>query len=357
MDGLNLVVVGLTLSSSWGNGHATTYRALLRGLSARGSSVTFLEQEAPWYRDNRDLPSPEFATLEFYSDVCDLRSRFTGPVRNADAVLVGSFVSDGVKVIDWVLETATGPVVFYDIDTPLTLSRLKRNEESYLAQRQIRHFAAYLSFAGGPTLDVLRRSYGARRPYAFYCTVDADRYRPDKGNPAEWALGYLGTYSDDRQPSVQRLLLDTAAARRDAQFIVAGPQYPEEINWPRNVARVEHLPPAKHPSFYNAQSLTLNVTRADMIAAGWSPSVRLFEAAACATPVISDRWNGLDELFPIGEAVLVADTTDDVRDYLDMDETQRRGIGEMARDIVLEQHRAEVRAGQLEQILTNVRTG
>lgn len=136
--------------------------------------------------------------------------------------------------------------------------------------------------------------------------------------------------------------------------MVAGPQFPGHIAWPPNVARTDHLPPRAHADFYNAQSFTLNVTRADMVAAGWSPSVRLFEAAACATPVISDRWDGLEDLFPLGEAILVADTADDVLGYLDMPEARQRAVGEAAREIVLAGHRAEVRAAELETILQDL---
>jgi len=356
MSRFSLAVVGLTLSSSWGNGHATTYRALLNGLARRGARIVFLERDVKWYRDNRDMPEPDFARLELYEDIPDLKARFARTIREADAVLVGSYVPDGVAVTDWVLETARGPVAFYDIDTPVTLARLARHEEEYLARRQIPQFDAYLSFTGGPTLDLLRHRYGARRTHALYCTVDADRYRPDAARSADWQLGYLGTYSPDRQPTVERLLLDPARRRPGARFVVAGPQYPKEIDWPANVERREHLPPAAHPRFYNAQAMTLNVTRADMIAAGWSPSVRLFEAAACATPVISDRWDGLGDLFPLGEAVLVADTADDVLGYLDMPEARQRAVGEAAREIVLAGHRAEVRAAELETILQDLQS-
>jgi spore maturation protein CgeB len=343
---MNLVVIGLTLSSSWGNGHATTWRALLRAFAAEGGRVTFLERDVPWYAAHRDMPDPDFARLELYADLAELRRRHARRVREADAVLVGSYVPDGVAVIDWALQTARGPVAFYDIDTPVTLAKLARGDEEYLARRQIPLFDTYFSFTGGPTLNRLEREYGARRAAALFCTVDAARYRHEPDTPRRWRLGYLGTYSDDRQPALERLLLEPARRRPGARFVVAGPQYPDEIRWPANVLRLDHCPPAEHQRFYNSQDFTLNVTRAAMVEAGWSPSVRLFEAAACAVPIISDRWAGLDVLFPEG-AVVIADTGDDVLAALDLPEPRRCAIGRAAQEMVFAEHRAEVRARQL----------
>ena len=343
---MNLVIIGLTLSSSWGNGHATTWRALLRAVAAKGGRVTFLERDVPWYAAHRDMPAPDFARLELYADLAGLRARHAAIVRNADAVLIGSYVPEGVAVIDWAFETARGPVAFYDIDTPVTLAKLARGDEEYLALRQIPLFDTYFSFTGGPTLDLLERRHGARRAAALYCTVDASRYRPAPQTPRRWRLGYLGTYSDDRQPALDRLLFEPARRRPFERFVVAGPQYPDAIAWPSNVAHIEHCPPAEHGRFYNGQHFTLNVTRAAMVEAGWSPSVRLFEAAACAVPIISDRWAGLDVLFPDG-AVLIADTAEGVLAALDLSEARRRAIGRAAQEIVFAEHRAEVRAGQL----------
>ena len=272
-------------------------------------------------------------------------------------MLVGSYVPDGVEVIDWALETAGGPVSFYDIDTPVTLGRLARGDESYLARRQVSLFDIYFSFTGGPTLTRLCREHGARRAEALYCTVDASRYRHRPDVVRRWRLGYVGTYSDDRQPTLERLLLDPARHNPDAAFVIAGPQYPEGIAWPANVERIEHCPPAEHEIFYNSQDFTLNVTRAEMVAAGWSPSVRLFEAAACGTPIISDRWDGLGDLFPDREAILVADTADDVRAALDLPEPRRRALGRAAQEIVFAEHRAEVRARQLARHLQEARSG
>lgn len=342
-----LVFIGLSLSSSWGNGHATTYRALLRGLATMGQKVLFLERDVPWYAANRDLTDPDFCELDFYASVEELAQKFGPRIADAGAVIVGSYVPDGIDVLDFVLEQAKGLTAFYDIDTPITLAALDKGTADYLAVRQIPRLDLYYSFTGGPTLDRLAGTFGARRPRALYCAVDEARWRPMNADP-RWDLGYLGTYSPDRQPALDRLLLQTARRLPQMRFVVAGPQYPAWIDWPDNVERLEHIAPADHAAFYVAQRFTLNVTRAAMIEAGWSPSVRLFEAAACGTPIISDRWNGLTELLPEHDAILITESTDAVVAALTgVAESERQRIGQRARSIVLDDHTGQARAREL----------
>ncbi|HEX8382838.1 MAG TPA: glycosyltransferase [Sphingomonas sp.] len=348
---MKLVVLGLSLSSSWGNGHATTYRALLKAFAARGHDVLFLERDVPWYATQRDLADPDWCSLCFYADVDDL-ARFTPEIAEADAVIVGSYVPDGVAVAHFVQETA-GLAAFYDIDTPVTLAKLARGDFEYLSPDLIPGYDLYLSFTGGPTLARIERDYGSPAARALYCSVDADAYRP-ADVPKRWDLSYLGTYSPDRQPTLDRLLVEPARARPELRFVVAGPQYPGGIDWPSNVERIDHLPPSEHADFYSASRWTLNVTRADMIAAGWSPSVRLFEAAACATPIISDRWDGLDTLFAPGREMVLADTAADVIGALD--DAPARALGEAARARVLQAHTATSRAAELEAHLNEAAT-
>jgi spore maturation protein CgeB len=344
---LDIVFIGLTLSSSWGNGHATTYRALLRGLAELGHRVLFLERDVEWYRSHRDLPDPDFCELAYYDDLAELGPRFGRRLAHADAVIVGSYTPDGIAVIEAISRIEPRLLCFYDIDTPVTLAALTAGREEYLARRQIPLFDVYFSFTAGPTLRRLEEVFGARRAAALHCAVDAEFYRPAGEEPA-WDLGYLGTYSADRQPALERLLLEPARRLPDRRFVVAGPQYPENIDWPANVERIDHLPPVEHPRFYNRQRFTLNITRADMVAAGWSPSVRLFEAAACATAIISDDWPGLAELLPPAEALLLARTADDVTAALSStDEVARRAIGNAARERILAGHTGTARARQL----------
>ncbi len=352
---MRVVFLGLSITSSWGNGHATNYRALVRELVARGHDVLFLERDVPWYASQRDLAEPPWGRTELYGSVDELKRRFAADVRDADLVVVGSYVPDGVPVGHWVADTARGATAFYDIDTPVTLAKLDRGDFEYLEPGLIPRFDLYLSFTGGPILRRLEDELGARRARAFYCLVDPDAYPLLPGAERRWDLGYLGTYSDDRQPPLDELLLEPARRDRALRCAVAGPQYPAEIAWPENVERIEHVPPRDHPAFYAAQAFTLNITRADMRRAGWSPSVRLFEAAACGVPVISDRWPGLTDLFAEGEEILLADSAEDVLGHLaTIDERERRAIGERARARVLAEHTATRRVEQLEEEVAEV---
>jgi spore maturation protein CgeB len=348
---MKLVVLGLSITSSWGNGHATTYRGLLREFTRRGHEVTFLERDASWYAAHRDLPNPVFCATRLYQSFAELQTQHERLVAEADAVILGSYVREGVAVGEWVCGVARGIKAFYDIDTPVTLAKLARRDHEYLAPHLIPRFDLYLSFTGGPTLRQLERELGAPMARALYCSVDERLYRP-QAVPLRWDLGYLGTYSADRQPKLDRLLLQPARELPGRRFVVAGPQYPAAIDWPANVERIEHLPPPAHPGFYAGQRFTLNVTRADMVAAGWSPSVRLFEAASCGVPIVSDVWDGLAELFRPGEEIFLAESGEEVARILqDCKEPRRRAVAGAARARVLQSHTAAVRAQELEAFL------
>jgi spore maturation protein CgeB len=350
-EAVDIVVLGLSLSSSWGNGHATTWRSLIKGLGQQGQRVVFLEREQAWYSANRDLAEFPHCRLEFYRSTDELAMRHERLVRDAPAVIVGSYVPDGIKVGRWVCETARNVRAFYDIDTPVTLAHLATNECAYLDRELVRAFDVYLSFTGGPTLVRLERDFGARRAVPLYCSVDADAYRPLR-QPRHIDLGYLGTYSVDRQARLESLLLAPARALARKRFSVVGAQYPETIAWPANVQRLPHLPPPEHARFYSSQRYTLNVTRSDMVAAGYSPSVRLFEAGACETPVISDVWQGMEEFFDPGREILLAHDSQEVCSMLeDIPERQRRRIARAARARVLTSHTGMTRAHELVKML------
>ncbi len=348
---MKVVILGLSITSSWGNGHATTYRGLVRELVARGHDVLFLEREVPWYAANRDLPNPTYCRTKLYASLDELKDGFTQEVHDADFVMVGSYVPEGVAVGEWVTATAQGITAFYDIDTPVTLAKLEQGETEYLCPTLIPKYHLYLSFTGGPTLEHLEQYYGSPMARALYCSVDPDLYYPEECDRS-WNLGYMGTYSDDRQPALESLLLEPARQWKEGRFVVAGPQYPSTIEWPSNVDRIEHLPPSEHRSFYNSQLFTLNITRADMVRAGYSPSVRLFEAAACGTPIISDYWQGIETIFEIGKEILIAASPDEVLRYLrETPEAKRYAMGQRIRDRVLAEHTAAHRAAQLEEYM------
>jgi spore maturation protein CgeB len=345
---LSIVILGLSITSSWGNGHATTYRGLVMELARRGHAVTFLERDVPWYARHRDLPQPPWGRTHLYHSLEELKDSFGPAIRTADFVMLGSFVPEGAAIGSWVMREAAGVTGFYDIDTPVTLARLARGVFDYITPRLIPRFDLYLSFTGGPVLSHIRHRYGAKRVLPLYCSVDPAAYRPDD-QPCSWELGYMGTYSEGRQPKLERLLCEPARHLPEARFVVAGPQYPEDIIWPGNVERHDHLVPGEHRRFYTRQRFTLNLTRPEMVRCGWSPSVRLFEAASCAAPIISDSWPGIEEFFVPGGEILVAESAADcIRFLATLPDSERRRIGKAARERILKAHTAAHRAAELD---------
>ncbi len=342
---MKIAIFGLSLSSSWGNGHATTWRALVGALAKAGHKVTFFERDVPWYRENRDMPAPDDCKLVLYDHLARLEA-FGDEIGRADVVIVGSYVPEGRDVIRFALGHARGVTCFYDIDTPVTLEALGEGTCEYLDAETASAFDIYFSFSGGRALDILRERHGVPHPVALYCSVNTAFYRP-LPTPRRWALGYIGTYSEDRQAALERLLLEPARQRPDFEFVVAGPMYPDDIDWPQNVMTIAHVPPASHPAFYCQCGFALNVTRRQMTELGHSPSVRLFESAACGVPAITDRWEGIGEALAPGEECIVADTTQDVLEALSMPEGRRTAIGKAARERAVTDHSAIVRARTL----------
>ncbi|MGA7265204.1 MAG: glycosyltransferase [Stellaceae bacterium] len=348
MRQLRVVILGLSITSSWGNGHATTYRSLVRALSQRGHDVLFLERDTPWYRANRDAVDLPPGSVQLYHSIDELRARWRSALADADLVIIGSYVPEGIAVGTLVQSIGSGIIAFYDIDTPVTLARLAKGDCDYINPELLAGFDLYLSFTGGRALQVLEHRYGARAARVLYCSVDPDRHTPIAAEPV-WCMGYLGTYSADRQPALEELMCGPARCCPKEIFAVAGPLYPAEISWPTNVERIEHVTPDRHRWFYSRQRFTLNVTRADMIRMGYSPSVRLFEAAACGVPIISDWWPGLETIFVPGKHILVARSSRDVLRYLhEIPDRERRQIALRAREHLLARHTAAHRAIALE---------
>lgn len=347
---LKCVFLGLTITSTWGNGHATTYRGLLKELAKRGHEVTFLERDMPWYAENREFSDVSYCRIELYQSLEQLKETYASLVRDADIVTVGSYVPDGIAIGEWVTSTASGVRAFYDIDTPVTLANLKAGQCEYLDYELIPKYQLYCSFTGGPLLEHIQRQLGSPCARPLYCSVDPSLYyREDVSN--SWDLAYLGTYAADRQPALDHLLLAVANGAPERKFAVAGPQYPLNIVWPENVQRIEHLPAKEHRNFYNSQRFTLNLTRQDMVAAGYSPSVRLFEAAACGTPILTDTWPGLTKFFSPGTEILPVSSPQAVTSYLQMPDEQRLAIADRARQRTLRFHTAAVRAQEFESLV------
>lgn len=349
---MKLVVFGLTVSSSWGNGHATLWRGLIKALSRRGVRVVFFERDVPWYAGARDLDALDGAELVLYPDWESARVRAAREVADAEAAMVTSYCPDGAEACNLVCERSALPV-FYDMDTPVTLARVRAGERvDYLPPEGLAAFDLVLSYTGGAALDALRAELGAVRAEALYGHVDPEvhaRTRPIARFRSD--LSYIGTYADDRQPALEALFVEPARERRDLKFVLAGSGYPADFPWTDNVWFVRHLPPPDHAAFYSSSRLTVNVTRGDMAAMGWCPSGRLFEAAACGCPVLSDVWEGLDAFFEPGREILLARTTAEALDALALPAVELRRIGRAARERTLDEHTSDRRAGELLKLL------
>jgi spore maturation protein CgeB len=346
---MKLVIFGLTYSSSWGNGHATLWRGLCSALSRQGHRVVFFERNTPYYAMNRDVFSLPGGELVIYDDWSGVQPRARCEVRDADAAIVTSYCPDALAATDLIFSEERTVSAFYDLDTPVTLSRLRHGDSvSYIGKRGLTDFDLVLSYTGGAALDALRNDLGARRVIPLYGHVDPGVHRPvEAAAGRQFALSYLGTYSADRQAALEALLTAPARERPEFRFVIGGAQYPQDFPWYPNIYFVRHLPPTDHPAFYASSRLTLNVTRQPMADLGWCPSGRLFEAAACGVAILSDVWDGLETFFTPGDEILVARDTADALAALELSDTEIQRVAMAARERTLAAHTSEQRAREL----------
>lgn len=362
---VKIVLFGLTISSAWGNGHATPYRAILRALRGMGHEVHFFEKDVEYYRSRRDFESCDYCRLTFYDHWSSIRRYAIHEARWADAVITASYLPEGRLINDEVLDLARPLRVYYDLDTPITLRNLDAGATDYLDRKQIPAFDLVLSFVGGPALTELEQKHDARMTRPLYGCVDPDLYRRVDPSP-EFAcdLSYMGTYAPDREQKMEDLFLEPARRHPQSRFMLAGSMYPRgrgqgggcqdgrgqdgrQRDWPQNVRRTDHVPPEAHPQFYSSSRLTLNLTREAMARNGWCPSGRFFEAAACGTPVISDWWDGLDWFFDVVHDIRVVTCPEHVANALAMPDHELHSLAAHARQRTLDDHTGLCRARQL----------
>lgn len=357
---MRLVIFGLTISSSWGNGHANLWRGLCRALIQRGHHVTFFERDVPNYEEHRDLTELPGGKLVFYKSWDQAREAARRALQGADLGLVTSRCPDALEVADLMFETTVQYRTFYDIDTAVTLGR--SGAVPYLGPRGLRDYDLVFSHTGGKALAALREELGARVVLPLYGHVDPEAHRPAAPEAHYRAdLSYLGTYAGDRQAALERLFIEPARRRPEGRFVMGGAFYPAGALWTDNIVTFSYLPPGEHPAFFSSSRLTLNITRGPLAEMGYCPSGRLFEAAACGTAILTDRWAGLEEFFEPGSQILIARTTADVLGALERSDEELIRIALAARERTLEEHTAARRARDLEvaldtapQLLTEV---
>jgi len=351
--GVRIVIFGLSISSSWGNGHATLWRGLLRALARRGHHVSFFERDVSYYARHRDLPVLPWGALHLYTDWNTVLPVAERELSDADVAIVTSYCPDAIPATWLILEHPRVRSVFYDLDSPITLERLSAGETvPYLPEHGLGDFDLVLSYAGGATIDALRDVLGAHRIAPLYGSVEPAVHHPvDAVNDYLADLSYLGTYAADRQAALEMLFVGTAGALPSRRFLLGGAQYPVESPWSSNIYFKHDVPPAEHASFYCSSRLMLNVTRRAMAAVGYCPSGRLFEATACGAPIITDAWPGIEEFFTPGEEILVARSTDDAIQFVELSDHELARVGSAGRERTLAEHTAESRAVTLESLL------
>jgi spore maturation protein CgeB len=352
---MRIVIFGLTISSSWGNGHATLWRGLLRALHQQGHEIHFFERDTPYYARWRDLAALDYAHLHLYADWEENRRDAKTALAEADVGVVTSYCPDGVAACEMVLDSALHRTVFYDMDTPVTLARMERGERvEYIPAAGLAGFDLVLSYTGGRALDLLRERLGAQRAATLYGWVDPEiHHRVEMSHWYEADLSYLGTYSEDRQAALEDLFFSPARRLPAKKFVIGGAMYPNPESWPKNIRHYHHVGPPEHCAFYSSSPLTLNVTRASMAAMGYCPSGRFFEAAAAGTALLSDWWEGLDAFFEPGEEILIASSADEAVGAITRDRGELVKIGQRARQRTLACHTAAIRAERFIDLIEN----
>lgn len=349
---MKLVIFGLTISSSWGNGHATIWRALGRALKKRGHRVVFFEKNQPFYEENRDSIDSPGIELVIYNDWAEITGRAANELSGAEAGIVTSYCPDGIEATALVQNAGPRLKIFYDLDSPVTLENIKNNKPvPYIGTDGLRGFDLVLSYTGGGALSELKKVLGAKEVVPLYGCVDPLVHRPVRPRGPKAGLSFLGTYSADRQGVLEELFLSPSKKLGDKRFVIGGSLYPEDFPWEKNIYYLSHVPPAEHPLFYSSSYFTLNITRGPMAELGFCPSGRLFEAAACGTPVISDYWHGMEMFFAPGKEIIIAEKAKDVVKALSMTARERRRFAKAARERALEEHTGDARAAYLENVL------
>lgn len=353
---MKLVVFGLSISSAWGNGHATLLRGLFRALHRQGHEVHFFERDVPYYAQHRDASSFPYVHLHLYADWKDIAGAAQTELADADIGMITSYCPDAADACALVLNEDLWRRVFYDMDTPVTFARRDRGEVvEYLPAEGLSGFDLVLSYTGGHALHRLKSELGARAAVPLYGWVDPEEYYPDAHTSRfSCDLSYLGTYSADRQPAVDEMVIRPAAALPAKNFIIAGAMYSDRSSWPCNIGHFEHVAPPQHRAFYCSSATTLNVTRASMAHMGFCPSGRLFEATACGTVVLTDTWLGLDTFFQLGSEVVPVTTAADVVRVLSRCDFDLQQIASRGRERTLECHTAAIRAREFLNLLENV---
>jgi spore maturation protein CgeB len=354
-SGLNIAFFGSSLVSAYWNGAATYYRGIVRALHERGHHVTFYEPDAYDRQKHRDMPDPDWAEVVVYSADCDENAlEMVERARGADLVVKAS----GVGVFDELLEkavlelqTPSTLVVFWDVDAPATLERMRNNVADPF-RKVVPLYDLVLTYGGGDPVVKAYRAAGARECVPIYNALDPETHHPVPPAPNFKAdLAFLGNRLPDREARVEEFFLNAAARLPQRRFLLGGNGWGDKPKT-SNVEYIGHVYTRDHNAFNCTPRAVLNVNRESMARFGFSPATRVFEAAGAGACIITDAFEGVEIFLEPEREILIAKNGTDVAEHVrNLTAERARAIGAAAYRRVLAEHTYAHRVKQLEALL------
>jgi spore maturation protein CgeB len=354
MNQLNIAFFGSSIVSAYWNGAATYYRGLVNALCKRGHTVTFFEPDAYNRQQNTDLLDVFPFDVNVYPATEEGVYESLYKAKKYTTIVKAS----GVGVFDKMLETEIlslkdneRTVIFWDVDAPATLDRMKNDSNDYF-RKLVPQYDHIFTYGGGENVrnDYLR--FGAKTCFPIYNALDPQTHFPVKaGVRFSGDFGFLGNRLPDRESRVHEFFLKPARLLKDKKFLLGGSGWDDSINLP-NVALLGHVFTHEHNEFNCSVSAVLNVNRTSMVTYGYSPPTRIFEAAGAAACIITDQWEGIEKFLEPGRECLVGTCGEEIAEHIKtLNEHRCRLIGEQARKRVSGEHTYYHRAIEVEKIL------
>jgi spore maturation protein CgeB len=351
-----IAMFGSSLVSAYWNGAATYYRGIIRNLHARGFQVTFFEPDAYERQRHRDLDDPDWARVVVYEATAAGVAAALETASDADILIKAS----GVGVFDEWLEAeipllgaALGkPTVFWDVDAPATLQRMRENAgDPFLSQ--VGRYDLILTYGGGPRVVGEYLERGARACVPIYNALDPQTHFPVPPE-ARFAgdLAFLGNRLPDRETRVAAFFLAPARALPQLRFVLGGSGWDRNVALSANVKYVGHVYTRDHNAFNCSSRAVININRDSMATTGYSPPTRVFEAAGAGACLICDAWRGIEHFLEPDDEVLAVESGADVAAILPrLTPELARQIGHAARRRILAHHTYAHRAAQVHRLL------
>jgi spore maturation protein CgeB len=243
--------------------------------------------------------------------------------------------------------------LFWDVDAPATLERMKLNPGDPFRGR-VAKYDAILTYGGGDPVVAAYRDLGAKLCVPIYNAVDAETHHPVPPVARYRAdLSLLANRLPDREARIREFFFEPAQRLPESKFLLGGSGWSHDSQRP-NVSVLGHVPTAQHNAFNCSARAVLNVSRDSMASVGFSPATRVFEAAGAGACIITDAWRGIEQFLEPDDEVLVAASSEEVAAHLgSLTEQRARQLGEAARRRVLAKHTYGIRALEVEGILAH----